>query len=138
MKKPLISYRGTSISASRRDFIRKGSVFTLAGITGTSASGLTGCNPGKQEEEVSPPEDLMREHGVLNRLLLVYDHFVVMLTLDQSINPQWVSDSAGIIRTFIEEYHEKLEEDYLFPRFEKKGKLTDLVKVLREIGRAHV
>src|SRR3546814_14388087 len=73
----------------------------------------------------------MREHGVLNRLLLVYDHFVVMLTLDQSINPQWVSDSAGIIRTFIEEYHEKLEEDYLFRRFEKKGKLTDLVKVLR-------
>jgi hypothetical protein len=25
-----------------------------------------------QEEEVAPPEDLMREHGVLKRVLLVY------------------------------------------------------------------
>lgn len=30
----------------------------------------------------------------------------------------------------MENYHEKLEEDYLFPRFEKAGKLVDLVKVL--------
>src|SRR3546814_17876494 len=102
MKKPLISYRGTSISASRRAFIRKGSVFTLAGITGTSASGLTGCNPGTQEEEVSLPEDLMREQGVLNRPLLVYVHFVVMLTLYQSINPHRVSVSAAILLTFLE------------------------------------
>ena len=43
-----------------------------------------------------------------------------------------LSGSAGIIRTFIEEYHEKQEEDYLFPRFEKAGKLTDLVQVLRQ------
>jgi hemerythrin-like domain-containing protein len=36
-----------------------------------------------------------------------------------------------MIRTFIEDYHEKLEEDYLFPRFEKANQLTDLVQVLR-------
>jgi hemerythrin-like domain-containing protein len=32
---------------------------------------------------------------------------------------------------FIEDYHEKLEEDFLFPRFEKANQLVDLVKVLR-------
>src|SRR5207245_1475312 len=45
---------------------------------------------------------------------------------------------AGIVRRFIEEYHEKLEEDHLFPRFEKAGALVDLVAVLRaqhEAGR---
>jgi hemerythrin-like domain-containing protein len=36
-----------------------------------------------------------------------------------------------MIQKFIEEYHEKLEEDHLFPRFEKAGKLVDLVKTLR-------
>jgi hypothetical protein len=30
-----------------------------------------------------------------------------------------------------EDYHEKLEEDYLFPLFEKAGRLIDLTKVLR-------
>src|SRR5207247_11119152 len=36
-----------------------------------------------------------------------------------------------IIRTFIEDYHEQLEEDYLFPRFEKAKRLTELTQVLR-------
>lgn len=35
------------------------------------------------------------------------------------------------MRRFIEEYHERLEEQHLFPRFEKSGKLVDLVRTLR-------
>ena len=31
----------------------------------------------------------------------------------------------------MEDYHEKLEEEFLFPRFEKANQLVDLVKVLR-------
>ena len=31
----------------------------------------------------------------------------------------------------IEDYHEKLEENFLFPRFEKAGKLADLTAMLR-------
>jgi hemerythrin-like domain-containing protein len=49
-----------------------------------------------------------------------------------SFDPQALSGAAGIIRHFIEEYHEKLEEQYLFSRFEKANKLTGLVKTLRE------
>ena len=30
-------------------------------------------NTRKEQAEVTPPEDLMREHGVLERLLLVYE-----------------------------------------------------------------
>ena len=37
-----------------------------------------------------------------------------------------------VIRTFIEDYHEKLEEDHLFPRFEKAHRLADVTAVLRE------
>jgi hemerythrin-like domain-containing protein len=83
------------------------------------------------EEDVAPPEDLMREHGVLKRVLLVYDEAIRRIDAHQDLPPDAVRDSAAIIRTFIEDYHEKLEEDYLFPRFEKAGRLTDLTKVLR-------
>ena len=74
----------------------------------------------------------MREHGVLNRILLIYDECLQRLHGQKHLDPTPLVGSAKIIRTFIEDYHEKLEEDQLFPRFEKAGKLVDLVKVLRE------
>jgi hemerythrin-like domain-containing protein len=83
------------------------------------------------EEEVAPPEDLMREHGVLKRVLLIYEEAIRRVDAKQDLPPEAVRNGATIIRTFIEDYHEKLEEDYLFPRFEKAGRLTDLTKVLR-------
>jgi len=43
-----------------------------------------------------------------------------------------VAHAATIIREFIEDYHEKDEEEFIFPRFEKARKLTDLVAVLRQ------
>ena len=78
-----------------------------------------------------PPEDLMREHGILKRVLLVYEEAIRRIDTNQDLDPDAVRDAATIIRTFIEDYHEKLEEDYLFPRFEKAGRLTDLTNVLR-------
>jgi hemerythrin-like domain-containing protein len=83
------------------------------------------------EEEVSPPEDLMREHGVLKRILLIYDEATRRLAAKQDLPPAAIHDAATIIRSFIEDYHEKLEEDFLFPRFEKAKRLADLTTVLR-------
>ena len=83
------------------------------------------------EDDVAPPEDLMREHGVLNRILLIYEEAIRRIDARHDLPPAAVHDAAQIVRTFIEEYHEKLEEDYLFPRFEKARRLTDLTAVLR-------
>lgn len=74
----------------------------------------------------------MREHGLLNRVLLLYDDVLRKLEAQKEPDPGVLSGGADIIRRFIEDYHEKLEEDFLFPRFEKAGKLTDLVRVLRQ------
>ncbi len=84
----------------------------------------------KEEGEVSTNEDLMREHGVLKRVLLAYGEVVRRIRSNQDFPAETVTDGASIIRKFIEDYHEKLEEDYLFPRFRKAGKLVDLVDVL--------
>jgi hemerythrin-like domain-containing protein len=84
-----------------------------------------------EEEEVSTNEDLMREHGVLNRILLIYDEGIRHIQAKSKFDLAIISKSAGLIQKFIEDYHEKLEEDHLFPRFEKAGKLVELVKTLR-------
>ena len=85
----------------------------------------------KPEEDVSPSEDLMREHGVLKRVMLVYDEVLRRWDKKEDVPPEILAEASGMIRHFVEDYHEKLEEDYLFPRFEKAGKLTDLVKTLK-------
>lgn len=82
------------------------------------------------EEEVSPNEDLMREHGVLKRVLLVYQEIIDRIYKKSEFPPDAVVDSANIIRKFIEDYHEKLEEDYLFPRLKKADTRVELVDVL--------
>jgi len=85
----------------------------------------------KDEADISPPEDLMREHGVLKRILLIYEEAIRRIAAKQDLPPEALKDAAGIIRSFVEDYHEKLEEDFVFPRFEKAGKLVELTKVLR-------
>jgi hemerythrin-like domain-containing protein len=85
----------------------------------------------KEGEGISPAEDLMREHGVLNRVLLIYDHHLHMLTAKQTFDGSVLANAADIIRHFVEDYHEKLEEDFLFPRFRKAGKLVSLVATLQ-------
>jgi hemerythrin-like domain-containing protein len=107
-----------------------------AGVIAGACSGsiVLAQSKGTKEEkpvDVGPTEDLMREHGVLNRVLLVYDHFVVQLEQKRDLKPEWVSSAASIIRTFVEDYHERQEEQFLFPRFEKARVLAELTGVLK-------
>jgi hemerythrin-like domain-containing protein len=93
----------------------------------------------KDEEEVGAAEDLMREHGVLNRILLIYEEGLRRLRAREEVTPAVFRDAADLVRKFVEDYHEKLEEKFIFPAFEKQKKLTDLTKTLRkqhEAGRA--
>ncbi|HEY2147171.1 MAG TPA: hemerythrin domain-containing protein, partial [Pirellulales bacterium] len=82
-------------------------------------------------EEVPATEDLMREHGVLNRVILVYEEGLRRLDAKQEVSPALFQRCANLVRRFVEDYHEKLEENFIFPEFEKRGKLVDLTKTLR-------
>lgn len=86
----------------------------------------------KDVEEVGATEDLMREHGVLNRVLLVYEEGLRRLRAKEDIAPEVFRATATLVRKFVEDYHERLEENFIFPAFEKKRTLTDLVKVLKK------
>jgi hemerythrin-like domain-containing protein len=73
----------------------------------------------------------MREHGVLKRILLIYREGIRRLQADEQDPSFALNASAGIIRSFIEDYHEHLEEQYVFPKLEQAGRLADLTSVLR-------
>lgn len=104
----------------------------LAGICSVGAGVvLLGCEAGKTPEEeasekagkenasmeVGAAEDLMREHGVLRRALLIYQESAVKLRANASaISPEAFQKTAKLFRTFGEDYHEKkLEEAHIFP-----------------------
>src|SRR5438105_1654402 len=121
------------LCAERTEWMDRRSLLRLlpaAGLT-VVASGLLPAQE-KQEIEVTPAEDLMREHGLLKRILLIYEEISRRIAAKKDFPIASVTDSAKIIRSFIEEYHEKLEEDYLFPRFRKHGVLVDLVDTLQQ------
>lgn len=111
----------------RRFFYEAGAVGIAALLTGVGTAGEK-----KREEEVGATEDLMREHGILNRILLIYEEGLRRLRNKEDITPDVFHKPATLVRKFVEDYHEKLEENFIFPEFEKKKKLVDLVKTLRE------
>jgi hemerythrin-like domain-containing protein len=111
----------------------------------TAALGAAGLSPFLQgargddknkeegsEDEVSAPEDLMREHGVLNRTLLIYEEGLRRLRNKEDVGPELFMKAATLVRKFVEDYHEKDEEKFIFPEFEKRKKLTELTTVLRK------
>jgi hemerythrin-like domain-containing protein len=119
------------MTSNRRGFLLSAATVGMAGAMPFGGT-VRGQGKDKPEEEVGATEDLMREHGVLNRVLLVYQEGLRRLRGKEAVGPEIFHKTASLVRKFVEDYHEKLEENFLFPEFEKQKKLTDLVKVLRE------
>ena len=115
----------------------------LTGVAGTGAlllaAGARAAPGGRGKREkggdIPPTEDLMREHGVLRRLLIVYDEAARRLAANvaeaKAADVDVIAGAASIVRRFVEGYHEKLEEDFVLPKLEKAGKLVDLTTVIR-------
>jgi hemerythrin-like domain-containing protein len=126
------------IDAGKRRFFETAGISGLVIVGGVLASGLMPAiaakndkkKNAKKDEEVTPPEDLMREHGVLVRVLLIYEAGMRKFAAKEDFDPALITQSAEVVRDFIENYHEKSEEDQIFPRFVKAGKMVDLVGTL--------
>ena len=86
----------------------------------------------ESETTVPPTEYLMREHGGLRRILLLYEAGSRRLSQGEDMESSVFVQAAETMRDFIHDYHEKLEEDHLFPHFRKAGRMVPLVDVLIE------
>ena len=97
------------------------------------AAPVMGANSeNSQEQEISATEDLMREHGVLDRILLIYEECRHRIETKEPFDADTLGSAGRLVQSFIENYHEKLEENHIFPQFEKVKKQTELVKTLRK------
>jgi hemerythrin-like domain-containing protein len=123
-------------NSTRRQFIRTSTIVGAGLLFAGCRSGsheksrmtTSDQSPGKADQnqmggEVTATEDLMREHGVLRRALLVYSAAVMKLRANaSSIAPDALQKTAKLFKAFGEEYHEKkLEEAYIFPAVKKVG-----------------
>jgi hemerythrin-like domain-containing protein len=115
---------------ARRRFLKDAVGVGSAVLAAAAGFRVSAAERKEAEESVSPTEDLMREHGVLRRILLVYGEVIRRVDAGQPVEAEPIAKGAKIVRAFIEDYHEKDEEEFVFPRFKKAGKLTTLVDVL--------
>src|SRR6266853_4605382 len=105
----------------------------IAGLSGAvlaAGSAAAAFAAKQQPKETKPPpevvkkigavEDLMREHGVIRRVLLVYRQTAARLRAGAKIDPKPIRQAAQLFRDFGENYHERmLEQAYIFPALRK-------------------
>src|SRR5579875_2382797 len=97
---------------------RRRALLTLPGLV---AVPLAACSSGG-EEDVGAVEDLMREHGILRRAILVFRECAARLSGVQQVDARALHQTAQLFRDFGENYHErKLEEQNIFPQLRKAG-----------------
>ncbi len=77
-------------------------------------------------------EDLMREHALLSRIMTIYEHLSLSFKNGTYQSIDWTISykCAYIVRHFIENYHERSEEQFIFPILKKYNKHRKLVNEL--------
>ena len=104
---------------------RRTALASLAGI-GLLVAGCAKhdvVRKGGDDDAVTANEDLMREHGVLRRILIVYREVAPkLLTNAAAVDAAAIAVATTLFQTFGERYHEQmLEEQYIFPIVRKAG-----------------
>ena len=73
-----------------------------AGAFAFAASPQGKQSAGSEDEGVTAPEDLMKEHGVLDRCLLVYEEVLRRIQGKKEIPSQVLYQTADLIKRFVE------------------------------------
>ncbi|HEV2538783.1 MAG TPA: hemerythrin domain-containing protein [Frateuria sp.] len=105
---------GEVADPGRRRCMGSAGIALVGGIA--AAAPLAALADGPKSTDVLAVEDLMREHGVLRRALLVYARAASLLQHQRAVPLEPLRRTAELFRRFGEDYHEHaLEEAHVFP-----------------------
>jgi hemerythrin-like domain-containing protein len=142
----LLLFARRGYNRSRRCLVKQGGrrdlLAAVAGLAGSAAllgtsMALTGDEPAPALA-VPPSEDLMREHGVHRRIILVYREAARLLHAGEAVHAGALAESVALVRRFVQGYHEKLEQEHVFPRLLAANSSVQLIATLQaqhEAGR---
>ena len=82
------------------------------------------------EDGITATERLMRDSGVLLRILSIYEAGGRRLGGGEDIEPAIFTHAAETMRDFVHGYHEKQKDEQIFPRFRKAGRMVGLIDVM--------
>lgn len=106
-----------------------------------SLAGTPRQMPPKKKAAAPPPpitEILMRDQGVLQRVLLIYEAGIRRLGDGEDLEAVVFAQAGEVMRDFVHDYHEKAKEQLVFPHFKKAGRmvgLTDTLLAQHQAGR---
>lgn len=86
----------------------------------------------------SLPDGLMLEHGLAERIMLVYERLIKEWKSGEEVDLSLIGRTAQIAQSCLSGCHERNEERCLFPLFREEGYLAELVDALEgqhEAGR---
>jgi hemerythrin-like domain-containing protein len=103
--------------STRRELLQKSALVLTSTAFAVSSVGALAQKAEEAEPEVTATEDLMREHGVIRRALLIYSELADKIRKSPaSVDASALHKTAQLFRTFGEDYHERmLEEQHIFP-----------------------
>lgn len=131
-----MSPRADSTPQPRRELLRLSAATTAFALLACGGAAVQteakSAKPKEHEEEaeVTPAEDLMQEHGVLERVVIIYDTAALRIDRGEALDAGVVTKAAGIVRRFVEDYHERTEEKFVFPRLQAANREVALVNTL--------
>jgi hemerythrin-like domain-containing protein len=88
-------------------------------------------SPSDGAQDIAPSEDLMREHGVHRRIILVYREAARRLHTGEPVPAGALGESTALVQRFIHGYHEKLEEKHVLPRVIAANQLLPLISTIQ-------
>lgn len=111
---------------SRRKFI------ALAGSAGAGIIAAGCSSSDKIKEEGTAIELLDRQHGLLHRSVSILEEVRGGMDARMDLPPEIIQGTVEVIRRFLVDFHQKVEDKHLFPAFEAAKKMGGLIGVLRE------
>jgi hemerythrin-like domain-containing protein len=86
----------------------------------------------KAMKKVSATEELCIEHAMIDRVLLAIDHTLKTAGHSRNADLTPIAKGCDLIKAALVQHHMKIEEDHIYPKFEKDPVLGPLASDLKE------